>query len=160
MVLNRFNKISLIAALILIVLLTALLLKQQTNSAQNTFQSKTIPYQDAVAVANGQAIYQQQCAACHGADLSGQANWQKRNAQGYLPAPPHNQTGHTWHHADLQLFTMVKGGVQAIVGTDYRTNMMAFDTILTDEEIWAVLAYIKSTWPQEIITAHNRFNEN
>lgn len=133
---------------------------QSSIEVQNLSQRQTIPYQNTLAIAQGEEIYQKQCAACHGANLEGQANWQTRDSLGYLPAPPHDQTGHTWHHADQQLFTMVKGGVQAIVGKDYRTNMLAFESQLSDSQIWSVLAYIKSKWPQEIIAAHNRFSES
>jgi mono/diheme cytochrome c family protein len=35
----------------------------------------------------------------------------------------------------------------------YIYRMPAFGEALSDEEIWAVLAYIKSTWPPEILTA-------
>jgi mono/diheme cytochrome c family protein len=64
-----------------------------------------------------------------------------------MPAPPHDDTGHTWHHSDRQLFTITKRGVSAIV-PGYDSNMPAFEGVLTDAEIVAVLAYIKSTWPE------------
>lgn len=119
----------------------------------------SIPYQDQTAVANGEVLYGRYCLACHGANLEGQPNWRERDSAGYLPAPPHDQSGHTWHHADQQLFTIVKGGIAAIAGADYRTTMRAFNEQMNDDEIWSVLAYIKSSWPQEIIEAHNRFSE-
>ena len=59
------------------------------------------------AVVNlGKAIYAENCASCHGVVLEGQANWRQRDAEGYLPAPPHDETGHTWHHPDPYLFLM------------------------------------------------------
>ena len=64
-----------------------------------------------------------------------------------MPAPPHDETGHTWHHSDQDLFAITKGGVEAVV-PDYESDMPAFDGILSDEEIEAVLGYIKSTWPE------------
>jgi len=87
----------------------------------------SIPYQDQTAVANGKTLYGRYCLACHGANLEGQPNWRERDSAGYLPAPPHDQSGHTWHHADQQLFTIVKGGIAAIAGADYRTTMLAFN---------------------------------
>jgi mono/diheme cytochrome c family protein len=36
--------------------------------------------------------------------------------------------------------------------------MPAFAGTLTDEEIWAVLAYIKSAWPEEIRKAQAAVN--
>ena len=46
---------------------------------------------------NGFNNYQEYCASCHGVNLEGQANWRSRNQDGTLPAPPHDETGHTWH---------------------------------------------------------------
>jgi mono/diheme cytochrome c family protein len=102
-------------------------------------------------VAYGKAVYRDQCARCHGADLEGQPNWQRRKPDGRLPAPPHNVTGHTWHHSDAQLFRLTKDGLKPPVAPkDYRSDMPAFGGILSDGDIWAVLAYIKSAWPADI----------
>ena len=101
-------------------------------------------------LALGRGVYQAQCAACHGADLEGQANWRKRGPDGLLPAPPHDETGHTWHHPDGQLFDITKHGTAALVGGGYQTTMIGFGDVLSDTEIRAVLAYIKSRWPENI----------
>ena len=101
----------------------------------------------AAEVALGQEMYAQSCASCHGADLEGQPDWRRRLENGRMPAPPHDETGHTWHHADGQLFTITKEGVGAVV-PGYESDMPAFGDILTDAEIRAVLAYIRSTWPE------------
>ena len=119
-----------------------------------------LPYTDATAIKSGQAIYQAQCAACHGADLEGERNWRDRDAEGYLPAPPHDETGHTWHHPDIQLFMITKHGTEALVGNGYKSNMMGFGDILSDQEILEVLAYIKSTWPRRVVATHNRINQD
>ena len=71
----------------------------------------------------------------------------ERKADGKLPAPPHDATGHTWHHSDRQLFQIVKDGLASIV-PGYETDMPAFADTLTDDEIRAALDYIKSTWPE------------
>lgn len=94
----------------------------------------------------GQELYAANCASCHGANLEGQPDWKRRLESGRMPAPPHDETGHTWHHADGQLFTITKLGVGGVV-PGYESDMPAFEGVLTDEEIRAVLAYIKSTWP-------------
>ncbi|NNJ68840.1 MAG: cytochrome c [Boseongicola sp.] len=113
---------------------------------------------DEATVASGQALYLENCAACHGVNLEGQADWQSRDADGYLPAPPHDETGHTWHHPTDQLFAITKLGTEAIVGGGYKSNMGAFGDVLSDDEIYAVLAYIKSTWPNRIIERHNQMD--
>ena len=51
----------------------------------------------------GRALYEQHCAACHGANLEGQPDWRSPDESGLYPAPPHDETGHTWHHDDAML---------------------------------------------------------
>ena len=94
----------------------------------------------------------------HGIQLEGQKNWRRRNSEGYLPAPPHDETGHTWHHSDSYLFNMTKYGIEKIIGKKYQNNMPAYDRILSDKEIIAVLSYIKSMWPKNIREKHNQLN--
>ena len=118
-----------------------------------------LPYKDAEAVALGHAVYADHCAACHGAELEGAPDWRARDEDGYLPAPPHDETGHTWHHPDRLLVAITALGTEAVVGGDYRSNMQGFADILSEDEILAVLAYIKSTWPPRVIEQHNRINQ-
>lgn len=115
-------------------------------------------YMSAETVALGKSIYDAECASCHGADLAGQPDWQTRGPDGYLPAPPHDETGHTWHHPTEQLFEITQLGTEAIVGGGYKSNMAGFGDILSDAEIYATLAYIKSTWPDRIIARHNQLD--
>lgn len=95
----------------------------------------------------GQKIYADNCASCHGANLEGQPNWRRRLENGRMPAPPHDESGHTWHHSDQDLFAITKLGVGGVV-PGYESDMLAFGEILSDEDIVAVLAFIKSTWPE------------
>ena len=106
------------------------------------FGSQAEPLQ----LALGREVYDRWCASCHGADLEGQPAWQERLPTGRLPAPPHDATGHTWHHSDRELFAIVKFGMAALV-PGYESDMPTFGAILTDEEISAVLAFLKSAWP-------------
>ena len=105
---------------------------------------------DAEMIALGAQVYTAQCAACHGANLEGQANWRERKPDGKLPAPPHDETGHTWHHDDRTLFALTKYGLSKLVGQHVPTDMPAYDGVLSDREIHAVLAYIKSRWPAHV----------
>ncbi len=103
-----------------------------------------------VDIAAGAQLYSDNCAACHGADLEGQDDWRSPGADGRLPAPPHDETGHTWHHSDAILYSYTAlGGRTALAeqGIDYDSGMPGFADILSDAEIWNILAYIKSTWP-------------
>lgn len=106
----------------------------------------------------GRTLYGQHCANCHGEKLEGQPDWRKRKPDGRLPAPPHDATGHTWHHREDQLFKITKFGTEAIVGDFYKSDMRGFADVLTDDEIRAVLAFIRSTWPERIRKRLNRMN--
>jgi len=109
---------------------------------------------DAVQVALGARVYAQHCAACHGAKLEGQPDWRKRLANGRLPAPPHDESGHTWHHTDRLLFTITRNGlVPPHAPKDYASDMPAFAGKLSDDEIWAALAYLKSHWTSTAVLA-------
>ena len=85
------------------------------------------------------------------AQLQGQPNWRERDAAGHLPAPPHDATGHTWHHPDQVLFDIVKLGVARAANLpDYQSTMPAYAGTLSDAEIVAVLSWIKSRWPDAV----------
>ena len=115
---------------------------------------------DARQVALGETVYRQDCASCHGAKLEGQANWRTRKPDDRLPAPPHDESGHTWHHPDDQLIRITKLGLKPPLAPEgYESDMPAFGTFLTDEHIWAVLAFIKSRWPAEIRARQNILNQ-
>lgn len=102
----------------------------------------------AEVIEQGRQIYADQCASCHGAQLEGQPDWKTPLPSGRLPAPPHDAGGHTWHHPDDILFRIVREGTAAIVGGGYESDMPGFADLLSDAEIRAVLAHIKSTWPE------------
>jgi mono/diheme cytochrome c family protein len=99
-------------------------------------------------LALGRELYAAHCASCHGADLEGQPDWRSALPSGRMPAPPHDTSGHTWHHGDEILFRLTKDGVAAVVGGEYQSDMPAFGETLGDDEIRAILAFIKSTWPE------------
>ena len=99
------------------------------------------------------------CAGCHGANLEGQPNWRQRDAQGRLPAPPHDATGHTWHHPDEVLFRITKFGVaEAAKLASYESSMPAYEGVLSDAEIVAALSWIKAQWPDNIRAKHDEIN--
>ena len=109
---------------------------------------------DATLVAAGKGNYATHCASCHGVNLEGQPNWQERGADGKLPAPPHDASGHTWHHPGGMLFAITKFGSTRITGQP--SEMPGFSGVMSDEEIIGVLSYIKSTWPPEIRERHDK----
>ena len=114
------------------------------------------------AVKLGAWVYTQNCAACHGAKLEGQPNWRVRLPNGRLPGPPHDESGHTWHHPDQVLFGITKNGLAPpYASKDYESDMPAFGGKLSDDEIWAVLAYVKSHWTShEVLDARAEMTRN
>ncbi|MBI4306971.1 MAG: cytochrome c [Chloroflexi bacterium] len=93
----------------------------------------------------GRSIYTANCASCHGTPDSPPP----------LPAaPPHTVEGHTWHHADRDLFNWV------LDRPPLATQMPAFRGVLSEDEVIAVLAYIKSTWPREVRDRQTSFSES
>lgn len=98
-------------------------------------------------VQRGKVLYSQHCASCHGQNLEGQPNWKQKGEDGHRLAPPHDDSGHTWHHSDSFLIKAVRDGMKESDGSP--SNMPAFGHLLEDEEIIAVLSYIKSHWSPE-----------
>ena len=115
---------------------------------------------DARQVARGKPLYDTHCASCHGARLEGQPNWQVKLPSGRMPAPPHDASGHTWHHPDAVLFGITRQGLVPgkYAPPGYQSDMPGFGQMLSDAEIWDVLAYIKSSWPPRIREAQHEVN--
>jgi mono/diheme cytochrome c family protein len=101
-------------------------------------------------VAQGNRIYATRCASCHGGDLRGEQGWPQRRPNGVMPAAPLDANGQAWQRDDQWLFTTIKRGGQATASPGSISSMPAFGDGLTDADIWAVLSYIKSTWPRHI----------
>ena len=78
----------------------------------------------------------------------------KRVLEDCSPAPPHDETGHTWHHGDGLLFTYTKYGGKATFAArgleNIKSGMPGFGQVLSDQEIWDILAFIKSTWSERV----------
>jgi mono/diheme cytochrome c family protein len=113
-------------------------------------------------VALGQSLYADQCASCHGANLEGQPDWRSMDENGVLPAPPHDETGHTWHHDNQLLFDYTKlGGKEALAVrgmTGFKSGMPAFDGVISDDSIRDILAFIRSTWSERAQDAQESRN--
>ena len=140
------------------ILLIGAVIGHFSSPANEAKANIALKHKDAAVVDLGRVVYAKNCTSCHGAALEGQANWRQRDSAGYLPAPPHDETGHTWHHPDSYLFLMTKYGIEAMIGKPYPNNMPAYKDKLTDGEILAVLSYIKSTWSGRIQRQHDQIN--
>ena len=109
----------------------------------------------------GKPVYDRHCAACHGANLEGQPNWTTRLPSGRMPAPPHDASGHTWHHPSEILFALTKHGLKPPhAPANYASDMPAFGSALTDDEIWNVLAFIRSRWPESVRDRHAQLDRH
>jgi mono/diheme cytochrome c family protein len=117
---------------------------------------------DPEQVARGSRIYAESCASCHGERLEGQGDWRAPNPDGTYPAPPHDADGHTWHHPDGLLFRYTGlGGREVLKGAPgVKSAMPGFGDVLSDQDIWDVLAFIKSHWPERAREYQRAMTEN
>ena len=103
-------------------------------------------------VNQGKPLYQANCAQCHGGFAQGNPDWRKPTDDGrYLP-PPLNGTGHAWHHSLAQTRDVIKNGR----GPDVPSDMPAWGSKLSDQEVDAIIAWFQSRWPDEIYQAWAR----
>ncbi len=98
---------------------------------------ETEPRFDPAVLAVGEEVYTANCASCHGVDLKG-------GVVNNMLVPSHLDDGHTWHHPDSYLVDVVTNG-GTIPG-----QMPAYRDTLTEDEIIAVLDYIKNHWSDRI----------
>lgn len=134
---KKLNKLLIVIGAVATIVVMLLVLSGSGSAAVTISREDRIA--DSTQLQVGQQAYNQYCASCHGADGEGE----QIVPSGRIPAPPHDSTGHTWHHSDQQLFQITKFGGSA--------GMPAFGDQLTDDEIEAVLAYIKLWWgPDEL----------
>ena len=113
-----------------------------------------------LSISKWRRVYLEQFNSCHGVNLEGQVSWQDTMVDEMRLAPPHDTSGHTWHHPDEMLSNLTKYGFKAMINDDYKVSMPVYDGILSEEEIIASLSYIKSTWPDEVIEIHDKINDN
>lgn len=97
----------------------------------------------------GHALYDQHCAYCHGVDLEGKPGWDGEFPDGRRPPLPLEGTGPIWRLSDHDLFDLTKYGGQVFSPPSYRNEMPGFEGQLSDADIWAILAFIKSRWSDE-----------
>ena len=109
----------------------------------------SLPALDLERVARGRELYLQACARCHGQNAEGAAHWQQLDARGDMPAPPHNDGGHTWRHSDAQLVDVIRNGLRDPFNKTPELTMPPFKGQLTDAQIANVIVYFKSLWSTE-----------
>ena len=97
----------------------------------------------------GKRVYETQCASCHGKRAEGAPAWREPDANGEMPAPPHDRTGHTWKHGDGMLYRIVRDGWRDPFNKTKRLTMPPFGDQLSPNEIRAVIEYLKTLWTPE-----------
>lgn len=97
-------------------------------------------------VARGRIVYDRHCAECHGADGKGQpGDWRVRDADGYYPPPPLDDSAHAWHHPTAVLLDVIRNGSLPGEG-----KMPALKNVLSESEMQDVVVYIKSLWSDPV----------
>ncbi|MEC7146131.1 MAG: cytochrome c [Pseudomonadota bacterium] len=92
----------------------------------------------------GKELYQANCAFCHGDELQGQPHWDKTYIEGKRPAPPLNASGNIALLSNRELFEITKYGGQPFAPPHYINEMPAFEMLLKDSQIWAILAFLRA----------------
>ena len=108
-----------------------------------TGDAPAVPDLDPEVAAAGETLYQERCASCHGADLTGDPDWKTPNSDGSYPPPPHDSTGHTWHHSDRLLVDIVRNG------SGFEQSRMPTFSDLSVEQVLSIVEYLKTTWGPE-----------
>lgn len=141
----------LLILLIIIVLLIGsyFLLFQSKHTQEEVNTTNTTLEEVSAKLELGKALYYTHCASCHGENLQGQPKWKTSlDEDGHNYAPPLNGTGHTWHHSEEQLYNIIRYGLK-FYNDNYKGKMKGNDQ-LNDEDVWSILQYIKSVWPDSI----------
>jgi mono/diheme cytochrome c family protein len=88
----------------------------------------------------GQALYVEYCLQCHG-DRGEGWGWGKKVPPPPVPVPDLSNADHMRQFSDQYLFDIVKDGGEAVGKTRF---MPPAGRVLNDEEIWDVVAYLRS----------------
>jgi len=96
----------------------------------------------------GQLTYQQNCMACHGVKLKGKPSWEVASPK--QAGIPLSADGTTWHLSDRHLFDAIATGRRVKAGKTTQIHDTPYAKAqggrLADQEIWALIAYFKTTW--------------
>ena len=89
------------------------------------------------SIVQGNTLYPQHCAACHGADGHGDGALASK-----LPVPPADLTAsHLWMHTDGEMFWWLTHGIEAPLGG---MAMPGFAAVLTPDDRWALIDFIRA----------------
>lgn len=101
---------------------------------------------DPAQVARGRRIYERNCQTCHGVEGKGQpGDWRMRDADGFYPPPPLDDSAHAWHHPTAVLLETIRDGSLAGEG-----RMPAWKGKLSEQDMQDVVVYIKALWSDPV----------
>lgn len=141
---------NLVIAFVIMCTLALLVFVVRSGSRASSSTANRADATNVQLVAQGRQLYTTRCASCHGSDLGGEQDWPQRRPNGVMPAAPLDERGTTWQRDDEWMFTTIKDGGQATAPAGTISYMPALGAGLTDDEIWSVISYIKSTWPKSL----------
>lgn len=110
---------------------------------------------DPARIARGRAIYQENCAVCHGPNGEATPDWRKPLENGRYPPPPLDGSAHAWHHSTEELKRFILQG-----GPPGEGRMPGWEDKLTEQEVDDILVWVKSLWPDEVYDAWYKRIEN
>lgn len=92
----------------------------------------------AEVVGRGEELFQQHCAVCHGPEGRGDGPQASE-----LPRAPDDLRIHVPMHSDRQLFGFIRDGIP-------QAGMPAFEGMLTEEDTWSVLHYLRANFDDDM----------
>lgn len=100
---------------------------------------------DRAQLQRGATLYRAHCARCHGDRGQGTVlPWNVRQADGFYPPPPLDDSAHAWHHPTAVLAGVVREGSPPGEG-----KMPAWKGKLSEQDIVDVVVYVTSFWSDE-----------
>ncbi len=100
-------------------------------------------------VAQGEKLFQANCAGCHGDQAQGQVvDWRRPLPDGSMPAPPLDGSAHAWHHPLKDLLWVIREGTMQRGG-----KMPPFKGWLAGEDQQAIVAFFQQKWDDGIYRA-------
>ncbi len=151
---DRKSRFTLIGAIVAIVITGVVMLIEKKLASTATDARVDRPAQ----VALGRTLYRVHCSYCHGTDREGHEDWRPGTPMTAGISPALDERSPIVDRADRQIFEWIKYGGQPFLPAGARSQMPAFEFNLTEAQIWAIVAYLKNRWPEDVLARHERAN--